>query len=302
VADECRGDFIGRRYLFNQSRRLSKPATVLIEKISDAVGGIFRPYQIRRVAQADAEAARVQAVTQIEITDLDRRAIRRRLAEEAIKQQNIEEITQKALPCLDERARPEDVENDWFANFFDKCRLISDEQMQELWARVLAGEANAPGKFSKRTVNLLASFDKSDAELFRSLCAFCWFVNGVIESLVFDYHDQAYVGRGIDFNALTHLEAIGLISFGTGKGLQIRELPQAVSVFYQDKYLVEFPALTGNSLAMGRVLLTKAGRELASVSGRAASAEIQDYVLGCWRAQGLIVRGLAGGRDDSGTI
>ncbi len=32
---------------------LSKPATVLIEKVSDAIGGIFRPWQIRRVALAN---------------------------------------------------------------------------------------------------------------------------------------------------------------------------------------------------------------------------------------------------------
>ncbi len=32
---------------------LSKPATVLIEKISDAVGGIFKPYQIIRAAKAE---------------------------------------------------------------------------------------------------------------------------------------------------------------------------------------------------------------------------------------------------------
>ncbi len=36
---------------------LSKPATVLIEKISDAVGGIAKPWQIRRV-QRRSEAER----------------------------------------------------------------------------------------------------------------------------------------------------------------------------------------------------------------------------------------------------
>lgn len=35
---------------------LTKPATVLIEKISEAVGGVFKPYQIVRVAKAQAEA------------------------------------------------------------------------------------------------------------------------------------------------------------------------------------------------------------------------------------------------------
>ena len=35
---------------------LSKPATVLIEKISDAVGGIFEPSQIVRVAKAEGRS------------------------------------------------------------------------------------------------------------------------------------------------------------------------------------------------------------------------------------------------------
>jgi hypothetical protein len=51
---------------------LSKPATVLIEKISDAVGGLFKPYQIVRVARAEAEAERIRGESQIEISDLQR--------------------------------------------------------------------------------------------------------------------------------------------------------------------------------------------------------------------------------------
>jgi len=145
---------------------LSKPANTLIEKISDAIGGIFRPYQIRRIAQAEAEADKVRAISQIEITDLQRRALHRFLVEEGKKQNNIETITQKALPSVSEQATPQNIEDDWITNFFDKCRLISDSEMQNLWAKVLAGEANAPGKYSKRTVNLLAGLDKADAETF----------------------------------------------------------------------------------------------------------------------------------------
>jgi len=61
---------------------LSKPATVLIEKISDAIGGIFKPWQIHRVAQAEGEAERIKAVAQIEISKLQRRALQRFIAEE----------------------------------------------------------------------------------------------------------------------------------------------------------------------------------------------------------------------------
>jgi Protein of unknown function (DUF2806) len=111
---------------------------VLIEKIAEAVDGIARPWQIKRVAEAEAEADKIHAVAQIEISELQRRAVTRLFAEEAKKQNNTEAITAKALPELNSDAKPEDVEDDWIANCFDKCRLISDEEMQKLWAKVLS--------------------------------------------------------------------------------------------------------------------------------------------------------------------
>src|SRR5882762_9636593 len=112
---------------------LSRPATVLIEKISDAVGGVFKPYQIVRVAKAEAEASRIQAESQIQVTDLQRRAMLRFLQEEAIKQSNIESITSQALPQLKDDSAPADVSVDWISNFFDKSRIVSDSEMQVLW-------------------------------------------------------------------------------------------------------------------------------------------------------------------------
>lgn len=187
---------------------LTKPATVLIEKISDAVGGIFKPYQIVRVAKAEAEADRIRAEVQIQVTDLQRRAMYRFLQEEAQKQANIEGITQRALPLLKDEATPENVANDWIANFFNQSRIVSDEDMQQLWARILAGEANAPGTFSRRTVNLLADLDKRDAELFTRLCGFGWMIGNVVP-LVFDVQLAIYNDQGITFNSLSHLEALG---------------------------------------------------------------------------------------------
>ena len=95
---------------------LTKPATVLIEKISDAVGGIFLPYQIIRVAKAEAEADRIHADSQIQITDIHRRAMHRFLEEEARKQINIESITKQALPLLEEQSKPQNMQEDWITN------------------------------------------------------------------------------------------------------------------------------------------------------------------------------------------
>ena len=150
-------------------------ANTLINKISDAVGGYFKPYQLKRVAAAEAEAAIIRAQGDIDVTELQRRAVARFVGEEAKRQQNMEQIIAEAIPLLEEGTRSQEIEDDWVANFFDKCRIVSDHQMQALWARILAGEANSPGSYSKRTVNLLGSLDTTDATLFTSLCRFAWF-------------------------------------------------------------------------------------------------------------------------------
>ena len=179
---------------------LGKPANTLVKKVSYAVGGFFAPYQVKRLAKAEAEAAITKAQSEIEITDLHRRTVHRWIEEEAQRQKNMEDITNKALPQLNEKANPDSMENDWLVNFFDKSRIVSDNEMQSLWSRVLAGEANNPGTYSKRTVNFLSDLDKVDAALFTKLCGFTWFIGNLVP-LVFDVNAEIYKKTGL---TLTH--------------------------------------------------------------------------------------------------
>ncbi len=267
---------------------LSKPATVFIEKISDAVGGIFKPYHIVRVAKAEAEAEQIRTESQIQISDLHRRAMHRFLEEEAKKQSNIESITQQAIPLLDKDSSPEQVDNDWITNFFDKCRIISDEEMQRLWSGMLAGEANSPGAFSRRTVNLLSDLDKADAELFTRLCGFAWMsVNAV--PLVFDVQDEIYNRYGINFVSLSHLESLGLIQFDNLSGFQRLGLPKKFHVFYYGKTVeLTMPKEADNNFDLGKVLLTKAGRELAPICSSQPIEGFFDFVYNKWAKQSYV--------------
>ena len=267
---------------------LSKPATIFIEKISDAVGGIFKPGQIVRVAKAEAEASRIQAESQIQVTDLHRRAMHRFLEEEAKKQLNIEAITQKALPLIEDKSAPQNVADDWITNFFDKSRIVSDGDMQKLWSRVLAGEANDPGTFAKRTVNLLADLDKVDAELFTNLCGFGWQIGNIIP-LVFDVQDEIYTRSGIDFNALAHLESLGLIQFDSIAGYRRLQIPKVTTVFYYGRPTsLTFPLEKDNVLSIGKVRLTRAGQQLAPVCGSTPVEGFYEFVYDRWASESLV--------------
>ena len=161
--------------------------------------------------------------------------------------------------------------------------------MQEIWARLLAGEANSPGRFSRRTVNLLSDFDKSDAELFTRFCGFGWWYNATPMPLIFNVDGEIYDHRGINFNAVTHLENIGLVQFDSLQGFVMRKLPKRVSVSYFGQSVeITLPGDSDNSLQIGNVIPTQAGAELASVCEAKPVDGFFDFVYDKWAAISLV--------------
>ena len=262
---------------------LSKPADSLIKKVSKLLGGFFAPYQVIRMAKAEAAAALIKEQNTIEITDLNRRAMHRFVEEEAQRQENIEAITAKALPQLKQGAQPDIIEDDWVSNFFDKSRIVSDDQMQNLWSRVLAGEANVPGTYSKRTVNFLSDLDKVDAEWFRKLCGFGWTM-GSREPLIFDVRADIYTKNGISFVSVTHLDSIGLLKFNNLAGFVRTGLhKRLVAQYYGRPLRLELAKDADNELDIGQVLLTRIGRELEPICGSEPVHGFFDYVKERWK-------------------
>lgn len=245
---------------------LAKPATALVERVCDAIGGIAKPWQIRRVAEADGDAMVIAAQHDIEVNELQRRAMARFIQEEGVRQRNMESILRKSLPHVIDQAHAENMESDWIASFFEKCRLVSDEEMQQLWAKVLAGEANAPGAFSKRTVMLLSALDKFDAELFTTLCRFVWDLDGDRIPVIYDHNSAFFAVTGINFSSLCHLQDIGLITFHPNTNLERIDPPLVETCSYFNyRVQIERHDLPGRIMKIGEVLFTFAGEQLARI-------------------------------------
>lgn len=272
---------------------LSKPATVLIEKVSSAVGIIYEPYHIKRKARAEAEAEKIRAIARIELTELEQRAVERFVHQESRKQSNIEEITAQAAAALPPDAKVENLEEDWVAHFFKQCDTVSDREMQSLWARLLSGEATNPGTFSKRTVDFISTIDKKDAALFTTFCQFIWVV-GEPTPLVFETKNEIYTKHGITFSTLKHLDAIGLISFESVSGYARTGFGKYAHVFYYGRpTAIEFGGDANNQLQTGHVLLTSTGKELVPICGSSPNQEFYQYVINKWHSQGMILSSIA---------
>ena len=267
---------------------LTKPATVLIEKISNAVGTLWEPSQIRRVAQAKADAALTLAKNEIEIDEVKRRAAQRFVEEETRDQLNMESIGGKAIPNLNPDAPTEDVDDDWIVNFFDKCRIVSDNDMQDLWSRILAGEANSPGSFSRKTVNLMGDLDKASAQLFVSLCRFGWRIGGIFCPLVFDFKEQIYTKHGINLFRVSQLDSIGLVQVGS-LGFQMANQPLGTLATYHSRSVrLKFPKKTGNNLSVGEVLFTPSGDQLSRIVEPTPIGGFFEFVYDRWASEALV--------------
>ena len=261
---------------------LTKPATVLIEKVSDAVGGVAKPWQIQRVAKAEAERALTIAQLEIDVTDLHRRAALRWVQEETKNQVNIESIRDQASPHLNKDAELGKIEDDFLRNFFEKCRIVSDEQMQDIWARILAGEANNPGAFSRKTINVLSDMEKSDAELFAAMCSHSWqFPKGL--HLFVSPREKFFKERGMHLASLFHLESIGLlITDSSGFRFDLEQSTVRVAYFERSLEMTLAPSAMGY-LRSGEVMLTAAGKELASICEISPIEGFFEFMCDKWR-------------------
>ena len=82
---------------------------------------------------------------------------------------NLERIAQQSQSEADSMSAADvsdkEVHPDWVAKWRDGAQDVSDEDVQRLWARTLAGEVASPGRYSLRTLDFLRSVSKAEAEL-----------------------------------------------------------------------------------------------------------------------------------------
>ena len=275
---------------------LDKVAVRLIEKVSDAAGVVYEPTRITRKAKAEAKAALIRADSQIAVDDLQRRAVMRVVSEETQRQSNMEAIIEKSLPLLEQDSSPEGMNNDWVANFFDKCRLFSDEEVQQLWAFVLSGEANSPGTFSRQTVNILANLDEDHIRLFEALSNFTWYISDYPIPLTYDLNHTIYTKPDIDAEEIIginhgiamELDSVGLVRYISVGFNNIVTRENMTASYCGQSYKLS-PPNVHSKLNVGNVLFTSAGTQLLALCTPKSVDGYCEYVLMEWERQNFTI-------------
>lgn len=237
--------------------------------------------------------------------------------------QNCIDIIHKASSHLNDEANIRDIDVDWRANFFDKGRIVHDDEMQTLWAKILAGEANNPGTYSKRSVNSVADIDKRDAELFTGLCRYvCEFkfmhanINKIeFVPVIFDEYllptRPGYLSDNPTYHIRTsdldHLDNIGLIRLSEKKkdrsdadvledvlesdgDIETNYYGESICLSKYQEHNVFIDGLYASSLPIGRVRLTQIGKELYPICGSTPVEGFFSHI--CYRDWLQFIKGL----------
>ena len=153
----------------------AKGTQKLLDTIALGVGKVYEPWHIQRMAKAKAKEIEIISDKINENFSLPIRYDNGEVyIQEMRKQQNIENVITKAYSKMEHVSDVSDkpVDPDWVNSFFDSVANVSNEQMQTLWAKLLAGEVETPGAFSLRTLNTLKNMSQLDAELFSQIVPF----------------------------------------------------------------------------------------------------------------------------------
>ena len=261
---------------------LVAPTMKLLDMVGGAIGTMYEPKHKRKMADATAyeinvvgEAMRNAAdmpivydqnglaINSEDFSRLMQRAGTRLVLQETIKQHNIESVIDNAYEVLEKEGQcsQEPVEQGWINRFFDSVADISDEDLQRLWGKILAGEIKQPKSYSLRTLETLKNLSKYEAELFQKITP-CILTLG--ESLFLPSDNELLERYGIRYGEIMALDECGLINSSGLISLNPLVSDTKPVAVYNHSKMIMLQGLTTNEekISIGEFGLTRAGKEL----------------------------------------
>jgi len=231
-------------------RDLVLPATTYL-------GGKAEASKIISVANAEADAAAIKVRTHLR---LEREAIEHQLNLEQIINKTASNLSfnhPKSLPL----GSPPD--RGWVSRFSEQAKHAYDDQVQNMWASLLAGEVTTPGRFSVRLMRTLSELRTTEAQNFGHLADYVWAdLNGTHFFLSAPPKTRRlFAGRGVTDKMLENLDELGLISASPLQGFPSYTTKNIELLFhgrsYRLKEATRFECFTLSNLGVELLQLCK---------------------------------------------
>lgn len=249
--------------------RALKAIDGLVGEIGESVSSKFE--RSRKFDEAINDAAIARAIS--EDSPFVAHALNQHAARVTRFQRNREKIAKKAAEYIVQNrsnsSEEGDIDHDWTDVFGSYSERVTNEVMQDLWAKVLSGEIQKPGTFSRSTLRTISEMSVSDAN----------FVAKIRPSVLVN----AIIGHSTDEHGFfkkdyIRLEALGVLldaRTGSAKKFQIENKDSSGLILHSDHVIQLKPSSTATKcvqvysdktfLTIPTLLLSKQGEELLSL-------------------------------------
>ena len=159
---------------------IAEPLTRVLDCLEKGISAVMSPYVYKRLERAKMEIEQERADQNALITlkeafvqDLADVAKTTRDKQELANVTAIYSLASHELQGVNDLVLPDKlVSIEWASHFYDSAKYCSDEEVQILWAKILAGEIQEPGKYYKRTLANLKLIERHEAEWFCKICKY----------------------------------------------------------------------------------------------------------------------------------
>jgi hypothetical protein len=256
---------------FNNLTGLEKPLTKLIETIGEGLGVVgnaifkFDAKKLKRIGEIDAENDKKKIIKKAEgeakAIEVLERASKRFALELYSKQINLENIIVKSHELLqNQEVSDEPVDKDWAARFLSVAQDVSKEEMQDILAKILAGEVKEPSTFSIKTLDIVKNLGKKELEEFKKFAGFCTPNAGLFMRSPGD--NEELEKYGLIFGSFLHLADSGLFNPSTTLSLKLNlNENQAVSIQITQKIFI-FKSIAEQKISLPLLRLTETGMQI----------------------------------------
>lgn len=149
----------------------------------------------------------------------------------------------KAAPLITTGENKMTSDNDVFWGFLEHSKEISNDEMQELIAKIIAGEYNVPGTYSMSTLQIIKMLGKNELELFEKIGSLLLDKKQIPEELfaLGDNIKGLMSKIGIDFGSLQTLQSLGLFLPNNMRRIKTNIKKKNLPIHYFDKKLIFSP-------------------------------------------------------------
>lgn len=203
---------------------ISDLGIALLDKIENATGWIFSTSTAKKVGYKNI----IEELSKREdINPIDRAILISNFRKIKREHKNKAQIVDKAIKLLDSDDKPQNIEDDWLLRFFDLCKNISDEQLQYVWARILANECKTSKSNSLKLLTTLSSLTKEEINIILKIAKNINYSTSNSVGIV--YSNMDFLKEiNISYEDFLNLEDMGIIkretiSFKDGDRVSFRE-------------------------------------------------------------------------------